>query len=103
MEIDVPMIDHLLSTTRSVRRRLDLSRPVPTEIIRDCVRLAIQAPSAANVQNWRWVAVTDSRRRIGDRRHPPGGNEEYAEGQVGLLPDGPASALRRSTWPTKRP
>ncbi len=76
MEIDVPMIDHLLSTTRSVRRRLDLSRQVPTEIIRDCVRLAIQAPSAADVQNWRWVAITDSGRRTAIADIHRAGNEE---------------------------
>ena len=55
--------DHLLSTTRSVRRRLDLDRPVDREVILDCLRLAVQAPTASNGQDWRWVVVTDADKR----------------------------------------
>lgn len=63
---DISTTDRLLSTTRSVRRRLDLARPVAPEIISDCLRLAIQAPTAINSQSWRWLVVTDagSRSRI---------------------------------------
>ena len=68
MELDVAMIDHLLSTTRSVRRRLDVAKQVPREVIIECTRLATQAPSAANAQNWRWVVVTDSERRTAPNR-----------------------------------
>jgi nitroreductase len=52
-------IDRLLTTTRSVRRRLDLGRPVPIETVMDCLRLAVQAPTGSNVQGWRWIVVTD--------------------------------------------
>jgi nitroreductase len=51
--------DELLSTTRAVRKRLDFTRPVPDEVIRDCVRLAMQAPAGSNIQRTRFVVVRD--------------------------------------------
>jgi nitroreductase len=57
--LDVATVDHLLSTTRAVRRRLDLQRPVPREVITECLRLAVQAPTGTNLQLWRWLVVTD--------------------------------------------
>ena len=56
---DIGTTDRLLSTTRSVRRRLDFDRPVDPDLLRDCVRLASYAPNASNAQDWRWVVVTD--------------------------------------------
>lgn len=56
---DLESIDRLLTTTRSVRERLDVTRPVDPQIIEKCLRIAIQAPSASNVQGWRWMIVTD--------------------------------------------
>ena len=60
--------DELLTTTRTVRRRLDLSRPVPLDLIRECLEVALQAPSGSNRQGWQWMVITDekSRRAIGD-------------------------------------
>jgi nitroreductase len=60
--------DELLTTTRSVRRRLDLTRDVSPELIRECLEIALQAPSASNRQDWHWVVVTDAetRRAIGE-------------------------------------
>ena len=55
--------DELLTTTRAVRRRLDLDRPVELDVIRDCVRIALQAPNGSNQQGWHWVVVTDAGRR----------------------------------------
>jgi nitroreductase len=52
-------IDHLLSTTRAVRRKLDLDRPVEPEVIEACLNLALQAPTPGNVQAWRWLVVRD--------------------------------------------
>jgi nitroreductase len=52
-------VDQLLSTTRAVRKRLDLDRDVPPEVIEECLELAIQAPTGSNAQGWRWVVVTD--------------------------------------------
>lgn len=61
--MDIASVDELLSTTRSVRKRLDLSRPVSREVILECIRLAMQAPTASNAQDWRWVVVTDPDKR----------------------------------------
>ena len=51
--------DQVLSTTRSVRKRLDFSRPVPREIITECVELALQAPNGSNLNRWSFIAVDD--------------------------------------------
>jgi len=56
---DLATVDRLLTTTRAVRRRLDLTRPVARDVLLDCIRLAQQAPSGENRQPWRWVVVTD--------------------------------------------
>jgi nitroreductase len=61
--VDIESIDEVLSTTRAVRRRLDLTRPVERDVILECLRLAVQAPTASNDQNWRWVVVTDADKR----------------------------------------
>jgi nitroreductase len=60
--------DQLLSTTRSVRKRLDLTRPVEPELIRECLELATQAPTGGNRQGWQFVVVTDAAKRqaLGD-------------------------------------
>ena len=55
--------DEVLSTTRAVRRRLDLDKPVPLDVIRECVDLALQAPSGSNAQGWHFVVVTDAAKR----------------------------------------
>jgi nitroreductase len=55
--------DELLTTTRAVRRRLDLTREVPIELVRECLEVALQAPSGSNRQGWQWVVVTDPDRR----------------------------------------
>jgi nitroreductase len=57
--------DELLTTTRSVRKRLDLSRPVPTALVRECLEVALQAPTGSNRQGWHWVVVTDPELRAG--------------------------------------
>ena len=58
-EMDLATVDHLLSTTRAVRRRLDLGRPVPRQVVLECLRLAVQAPTGNNAETWRWLVVTD--------------------------------------------
>lgn len=52
--------DQLLTTTRAVRRRLDLDRPVEREVLLECVSIATQAPSGSNSQGWHWLFVTDA-------------------------------------------
>src|SRR2546429_10010749 len=56
---DTAMTDELLSTTRAVRKRLDLERPVDPQVILECIALAQQAPTGSNQQTWRWVVVTE--------------------------------------------
>jgi nitroreductase len=53
--------DYVLTTTRSVRRRMDFSRTVERELIEACLELALQAPSGANRQDWRFLAIDDPR------------------------------------------
>lgn len=60
---DLAETDRLLSTTRAVRKRLDLERPVDLAVVLDCIRLAQQAPTGSNGQGWRWIVVTDPAKR----------------------------------------
>jgi len=55
--------DALLTTTRAVRKRLDFTRAVPREVVLECLRLAIQAPTGGNSQGWRWMVVDDAEKR----------------------------------------
>ena len=60
--------DELLTTTRSVRKRLDLTRPVSMELVTECLEIALQSPSGSNRQGWHWLVITDpgTRAAIGD-------------------------------------
>ena len=51
--------DELLTTTRAVRKRLDLQRPVSRELVEECIEIAVQAPSGSNRQAWQWVLVDE--------------------------------------------
>ena len=89
MPLDIETCDELLSTTRAVRKRLDLTRPVPRDVIEACLELAVQAPTGSNSQTWRWVVVDDAdkRRALADlyRRGGEGyltGAGQTAEGQT---------------------
>lgn len=50
-------VDEVLTTTRSVRKRLDLEKPVPREVLMECLELALQAPTGSNTRGWQWVFV----------------------------------------------
>ncbi len=63
MQFDIAMTDALLATTRAVRKRLDLEKPVPRSIIEECLELAVQAPTGSNSQSWRWVIVDEADKR----------------------------------------
>jgi nitroreductase len=56
--------DEVLTTTRSVRKRLDLTRPVERSVIEECLRIAQQAPSASNRQHWHFIVVTDPAKKV---------------------------------------
>jgi nitroreductase len=61
--MDIATVDKLLTTTRSVRKRLDLTRPVDRDVILECIRLAMQAPTGSNAQDWRWLVITEADKR----------------------------------------
>jgi nitroreductase len=63
--MDIGTIDHLLTTTRSVRKRLDLTRLVEPEVLERCIEIAMQAPTALYGQTWHFVVVTDPVRKAG--------------------------------------
>ena len=56
-------VDEVLTTTRSVRKRLDFEKPVPREVLMECLELALQAPTGSNAQGWQWVFVDDAEKR----------------------------------------
>ena len=61
--IDVAAADQLLTTTRSVRKRLDFSRPVADEVILECIEVALQAPTGSNLQGWSFIVLTDPEKK----------------------------------------
>ena len=58
-DIDRAAADHLLTTTKQVRQRLDLTRPVPRELLLDCIDIASHAPMGGNLERNRWLVVDD--------------------------------------------
>jgi nitroreductase len=88
--------DELLTTTRSVRKRLDLTRPVPLDLVRECLEVSLQAPTGGNSQGWHWVVVTDPELRRGIGGYYERSFSAYREGarRAAAAHDDPA---RRST------
>lgn len=85
----------LLTTTRSVRRRLDLGRPVEPRLIEESLEVALQAPNGADGQAWRWVVVLDAarRHRIGELYRLA--NEDFAAGVRARAEAGDLQAARK--------
>jgi nitroreductase len=95
---EVPALspDELLATTRSVRRRLDVTRPVERELIEECLRLAQQAPSGGNRQGATFVIVTEpERRRALADLYRRGWDRYLSEGILGGPPSRPADPTKR--------
>ena len=108
MEIDTKAVDLALTTTRAVRRRLDLERPVDNQIILDCIDIAEQAPTGGNQSSRRWIVVRDPETKqelarlyrdvVGDRtthhrQPPPRPPDQYATSSRGH--QGPCRGLGR--------
>lgn len=71
--------DDLLTTTHTARKRLDLERPVPIELVRECVEIALQAPSGSNRQTWHWLVVVDEGQRAAIGEYYRRSVEEYLD------------------------
>jgi len=78
--MDFATVDHLLTRTRSVRKRLDLTRSVEPEILERCIEIAMQAPTALYGQTWYFVVVTDPARRADIAEIYPRVTREYRSG-----------------------
>ena len=63
--MDLATVDHLLTSTRSVKKRMDFSRPVEPEVIERCIEIALFAPTGTNYQGHHFVVVTDPDKRAG--------------------------------------
>ena len=81
---DLASVDHVLTTTRSVRLRLDFERAVPAALIKDALRIALQAPTGANTQTWRFMIVTDAAKRRALADFYRQAATDYVEGKTGL-------------------
>ena len=68
MDIDIATVDMLLTTTRTVRKRLDFDREVEPEVLERCIEIAMQAPTGSNQQHWHFMVVTDPEKKkvVGD-------------------------------------
>ncbi|PJJ06481.1 nitroreductase [Streptomyces sp. 2333.5] len=70
-------IDELLTCTPTVRRRLDLSRPVSRPLLTECLQLALHAPNGGNRQNWRFLVIDDPETKAGIARHYKSASDNY--------------------------
>ncbi|OKI06240.1 nitroreductase [Streptomyces sp. CB02923] len=70
-------IDGLLSRTPTVRRRLDLSRPVPRPLLAECLQLALHAPNGGNRQSWHFVVIDDPATKAGIARYYKSASDAY--------------------------
>jgi nitroreductase len=84
---DLAQTDRLLTTTRSVRKRLDLTRPVEREVVLDCLRIATQAPSGGNTQRWRWLVVDDDETRTAVAKWYQASHDPYMAANRELVGD----------------
>ena len=100
--MDIATVDELLSTTRSVRKRLDLTRPVGRDVILECIQLAMQAPTASNTQDWRWLVITDADKRaaIADI-YGSIGAEYLADGRQGHVRSANPARVRQRVQPDR--
>ena len=62
-DMNLASVDYVLTTTRAVRKRLDLTRPVEPEVIEQCIEIAVQAPTGLLGQTWHFIVVTDPAKR----------------------------------------
>ena len=90
LPIDLNSVDHVLNTTRSVRLRLDLERAVPRHLIDEALEIALQAPTGANTQTWRFLVVTEPSLKQGIADCYRRGAEKYMSDQTAMTRTGVA-------------
>ncbi len=78
MEIDLESVDHVLRTTRSVRRRIDFERPIERSTLEQCIDTAIQAPTGVAAENWRFLVVQDPDKKLALAKLYRGALESFA-------------------------
>src|SRR5215510_6551015 len=96
--MDLATVDHLLTTTRSVRKRLDFGRAVDPAVIERCFEIAMQAPTGSNEQGWHFLVVTDAATRRGLADLYRRAFEVYANMRAAETPR-PESDLRAQQMP----
>ena len=96
--MDLASIDHVLTTTRSVKKRLDFSRPVDPEVIQRCIEIALQSPTGVNSQGWYFLVVTDPDKRLALGEVYRRAMRDYIEFQNQQPPQYPTDSLRAGQW-----
>jgi nitroreductase len=79
--------DEVLTTTRAVRKRLDFERPVPRQVLLDCLDIALQAPTGSNRQGWQWVFVEDAAKKKVIADYYGEFWDNYAKARISEFPD----------------
>ncbi len=97
--MDIGSTNKLLTTTRSVRKRLDFSRPVPAELLEDCIDIALQAPTGSNMQGWSVVVVTDPAKKTAIAEVYREGMALYAQIRESMAPGFADDDLRTTQMP----
>ena len=98
MDFDLQQTDELLSTTRAVRKRLDLERDVPDDLIMRCIELAEQAPSGGDIASRRWLVIrdTETKKRLADLYRSAGGNDTIENSKNNAEYDNPKRKVLES-------
>jgi nitroreductase len=94
VSFDLSQTDHLLTTTRAVRKRLDFSRDVEPEVLLTCIRIATQAPSGSNAQRWRWMVVTDPDKKKAVGHYYELSFKDYIAPKLELIQPGDHASVR---------
>ncbi|ETZ90792.1 nitroreductase family protein [Mycobacteroides abscessus MAB_030201_1075] len=91
--------DEVLTTTRSVRKRLDFDKPVERAVVEECLNIAMQAPTGSNHQGWHWVIVEDAEKKKAIADIYREGWNKYAKGAGATYAEGiPGQSARRRSW-----
>lgn len=96
--MDVETIDHVLTTTRSVKKRLDFTRPVDPDVIQRCIEIALQSPTGVNSQGWHFLVITEPEKRLALAEVYRRAMHDYGKFQNQQPPQYPTDSLRAGQW-----